>query len=391
MRPDFHEPTLDPLFKHLMGHKAIRNSLLTAILNEEISDSELIDGSLNPFPAFKEIRSLINDSKIEILMQSIEAIPVQALRERQHQDLLHQALGFIRKLAPYYHDLSAAIPSAERQTRLDVVCKSSYGLINVEIQIAPQDYWDLRILDHVCGLFHRQFSRGFKWEEFETNAKVSEKIMRVVGVSLFVKPPIYPENVEALLPWYKVRAWEDNELKRHFRLCNQEKNPESFRPGIEFFDFNLEAFILLHAKHGLDAYPKVLCEWLDFFARAHTKTVADIEASDYSEPVKQAYELIKDLPPDLEEQYKESLIEREQISHYIQGTRALALAEGDRKVAKVKEEAEAREAQLRAEAASQLRAEKHRTAQSLLQRGLALDEIVIITGLSLAEIEGLQS
>ena len=237
MRPDFHEPTLDPLFKHLMSHKAIRNSLLTAILNEEISDSELIDGSLNPFPAFKEIRSLINDSKIEALMQAIQSIPAQALRERQNQDLLQKALSFTHKIAPYYQDLMAAIPSVERQTRLDVVCKSSYGLINVEIQIAPQDYWDLRILDHVCGLFHRQFSRGFRWKEFEENVAVSEKIMRVAGVSLFVKPPIAPENVEALLPWYKVRPWEDHELKRYFRLANQEDSRKSFRPGIEFFDF----------------------------------------------------------------------------------------------------------------------------------------------------------
>ena len=145
----------------------------------------------------------------------------------------------------------------------------------------------------------------------------------------------------------------------------------------------------MNAQNGLDAYPKVLCEWLDFFARAHTKTVADIAAGNYSEPVKQAYELIKDLPPDLEKQYQESLFEREQISHYIQGTRELALAEGDRKVAQVKAEAEAREAQLRSEV-SQLRADKHRTAQSLLQRGLALDEIAIITGLSMAELETLK-
>jgi flagellar biosynthesis/type III secretory pathway protein FliH len=127
--------------------------------------------------------------------------------------------------------------------------------------------------------------------------------------------------------------------------------------------------------------------------------VADIEAGDYSDPIKQAYALIKDLPPDLEEEYKESLIRREQISHYVQATKELALEAGKKEgkeeakaeIEKLKTEAEAREAQLRTEAASQLRAEKGAIAQSLLKRGLALDEIAIITGLSLAEIEGLQS
>ena len=378
MRPPFHpfhQPTVDPLFKHLMGHEIVRNSLLTAILKEPVRYSQLIDGALNPFPAFKDLRSLINRGELSELMDQIGSLSLKDLADRKNGPLVNKALAFMHELAPLYTELSSALPSAERQTQLDIVCETSYGLVTVEMQVSPQNYWDVRILDHVCGLFHRQFSRGFKWSSLETDPDIAGKVSRVVGISLFAKAPMYPEKVQALLPWYTAEGWDVDELSRHYRLL-EEKHPRKVRPGIEFFDFNLEAFIFLHANGGLEDYPKDLCAWLDFFARAHTKTLADIEQGDYSEPIKKAYDIIKDLPPNIEEMYAESLIRQADISHFVQGTKEHAMAEGEARG----------EAKARAEGL----AEKMTIAKNLMRREVAMDEIAAITGLSIAEIEQLK-
>jgi predicted transposase/invertase (TIGR01784 family) len=400
MRPDFHEPTLHPLLQYLMGQQTIRNSFLKTILNANIEDSELLKTSLDPFTAFKEVQQLINHPDTETLMKAIKDIPYQSLRNYSHRPILWEAFDFIRKLDPRCQTLNAAISNITHPKPLDIICKSPHGLIHVEIQIVDKNASRVDALDQVYSLSYGKFRDDFKRKSLDPYYKSSEKIRRIVGISLFVGPPLHPEDIRDLLPWYSVKLFEEEDFKRYFVLCNEDNGLYNRSPDFEFFYFNLEAFMVwFRSKENLESHPKPLCEWLDFFAKAHTKTVADIEAGDYSDPIKQAYALIKDLPPDLEEEYKESLIRREQISHYVQATQELALEAGKKEgkeeakaeIEKLKTEAEAREAQLRTEAASQLRAEKGAIAQSLLKRGLALDEIAIITGLSLAEIEGLQS
>ena len=370
----YHQPTVDSLFKYLMSFEEIRNSLLSAILDEHISYSELVDVALNPFPTFKTLRELVNRSDIKTLMEEIELLP-EGLEINKNKVLNKRALQFMQDLAPLHAQLSAMIPSPERQTSLDIVCRSSYGLINVEMQVEPQNYYDLRILDHVCGLFHRQFGRGFRWKELENNDNISEKISRVVGISLFEKPPKYPETVQALLPWYQMKPWGEDELSRHFRLCDK-NDPEILRTGIEFLDFNLEAYVILHAKHGLDQYPKALCEWLEFFAKAHTKTMDQVKQGDYSSSVNKAYEIIRDLPPELEERYGVDLLNRENISFYVQGIREESKEEGRE---------EGRE---EGEAIGEAK-EKRAIAKNLKNEGFSPEKIATLTGLAITEIENL--
>jgi hypothetical protein len=37
----------------------------------------------------------------------------------------------------------------------------------LKVQVEPQNYWDIRILSHVCTLFGRQFIKGFSWKQLE--------------------------------------------------------------------------------------------------------------------------------------------------------------------------------------------------------------------------------
>ncbi len=372
MRSTFCQTTIDPVFRYLMSNSVVRNGLLSAILRKPIFESELQDVSLNPLPAYRELRELFNRKDIQELMETLSDTDRVNLVNRDQPSLVNQAMSFMWQLALRYFELSAALPDAERQTQLDMVCKTDYGWVEIEMQIAPQNFWDLRILDHVCGLFHRQFGRGFKWSSLEKDRRLSQDIRRVVGVSIFEKPPIFPEQVQSIFPWYEVQPWGKEELRRHYRLCDTE-NPSLKRPGLEFFDFNLEAYLILHAKHLLEDYPKDLCEWLEFFAAAHTKTEREVLESNYSAEVQEAYRLVKTLPPDVEELYEESLLRQANISHYVAGVRDEGKVEG--------------RAEGRIEAETQFLAEKKAMAERLRARGLSIDEIASITCLSSTEIE----
>ncbi len=83
--------------------------------------------------------------------------------------------------------------------------------------------------------------------------------------------------------------------------------------------------------------------------------------------------MIKDLPPNIQEMYEESLIRQTDISHFVEGTKEKAMAEGE----------------ARGEAKGETKS-KMTIAKNLINKGMALDEIATMTGLSVAEIERLK-
>ncbi|RZI45230.1 hypothetical protein [Candidatus Finniella inopinata] len=113
---------------------------------------------------------------------------------------------FLGELALHYRQLLHAIPQAERNTQLDLVCETQDGLVNIEVQVEPQNFWDIRILSHVCGLFQKQFPRSFGWSELEKDPDISKKVRRAIGVSIFEKAPVHQSGVHDLLPWYDAKS-----------------------------------------------------------------------------------------------------------------------------------------------------------------------------------------
>ncbi len=155
-----------------------------------------------------------------------------------------------------------------------MVCEIGDGLVQIEMQVEPQDFWDIRILSCVCRLFQRQISRGFAWKQLVQDKNMSFKVGRVVGISIFANAPSHQSKLREYLPWYDAQPWRQDELRRHFRL-RDETNATLTRPGIEFFDFNLAALL----PSGSSCLPehKHLRAWLEFFAAAHLKGQEDVE------------------------------------------------------------------------------------------------------------------
>ena len=318
--------TEDVAFKHIMHKESLRNSFLGAVLGQKIHHSEILDTSLNPIKEFDSPRKVINKSGIEDIMKEISSgqkkPKITNIKTKRSLPTLETFLG---ELALHYHQLLHAIPGAERNTQLDLVCETKDGLVNIEIQVEPQNFWDIRILAHVCGLFQRQFPRSFGWSQLEEDPTISHKVRRAIGVSIFEKAPVHQSAVHALLPWYDSKPWEREELRRHFQLTEQ-TNKTLKRPGIEFFDFNLEA--VSSRNSSLSQQPIELQEWLDFLAKAHYKKPEEIQGLKTPE-LKEAYHMaeLDSWDEKLKAEYREQQAKRHNISHYVKGEKQQAREE----------------------------------------------------------------
>jgi hypothetical protein len=310
-----------------MQDAEVRNSFLTGVIGENVTSSELLDGSLTPMRSYTALRELINDTEIRDLMAEVDKdTKVVSVHNVRTQRPVKRLADFLTRLAPLYHELVQAIPAGERNTQLDLVCQTATGIVNVEVQVDPQDFWDIRILDHACGLFHRQFSKGFRWSQLMEDADISRKVRRVIGVSILEKPPVSPESVHALLPWYNPQPWAADELRRHYRLLDTQ-DPKKERSGIEFFDYNLAA---LRYRGATETLPEGLREWLDLLANAHLKTKEEAGREVKVASVRKAYHMLESasLPETVRREYEEAQKKRFQISFYVADEKSKSKDEG---------------------------------------------------------------
>lgn len=357
--------TEDAAFKHVMNKEQLRNSFLSAVLGQKVSNSKQLDSSLNPIKEYAHLRQIINTDGIEEVMREVTSqakeFQVINVQTKKRWPTLER---FWVELARHYDQLLLSFPTPERNTQLDLVCETDDGVVNVELQVEAQDFWDIRILAHVCGLFQRQFPRSFRWNELVYDPDISQRVKRAVGVSIFEAAPKGNSDLRKRLHWYDVQPWRVDEAMRHFRL-KEETNDKLIRPGIEFFDINLGAFSgqnpsLLQEKPALK-------EWLDFFANAHTRQPEDTEALRTPE-VKEAYKVVEIglWDHDLKDRYERQLAMRYNISMFIEGTRLEGKSEG-------KSEG------------------KLEIASNLLNMGVDEEKILKATGLNANQLEALKA
>ncbi len=357
------QATEDPIFKYIMHDNDVRNSFLTGVVGEKVVKSELLDSSLNPMRSYTAIRELFNRPEVKALMEDIAKGEKEIeVRNKKTNYPLKQYARFLNELSPLYHELVQAIPDRERNTQLDLVCETDTGLINVEVQVEPQDFWDIRILDHACGLFHRQFAKGFQWSQLESESDIRNKVKRVIGVSIFEKPPVSPESVHALLPWYQLHPWEHNELRRNYQLL-ETKDPKKKRAGLEFYDYNLAALRYIPESDVIKEGGEVLKEWLDLLANAHLKTKEESDKVARIPQVRKAYRMLESgsLPEHVKKQYEEAQKKRFQISHYV------------------------KDREIKAEKATKIE-----IARKMLARKRPLNEIMEDTGLTKDEVKAIK-
>jgi hypothetical protein len=360
---EFADPTSDVMFKKLMSHDIIRNSFLSELLHINITKSKILDGSLNSKSVLDKLYSVVNADKLLEFLEDIKNGSITITRNNQVNSTFDTALT---SLANHFELLQSIIPEQSRNTQLDLICELDHELINVEVQVVPQDFWDIRILSHVCGLFSRQFVKGFDWKELKQSSSAT-KVKRVIGVSIFKNPPKCPESITDIHPWYKMEKFGPNEIMRHYTLRDKESSEMG---GIEFYTFNLEA-----VKEDLDDTNDARLSWLKLFRNYDGFMHTVSEGGEQLKPLKEALNVLRlaNLPSDIKESYQNEIA--------ISGNFELQFAT-------LRHEKETAEFQLKAEQAQreaaefQLKAEQaqRKTAESQLQAEIAyLEEQLHLT------------
>uniref|UniRef100_A0A7S3M3C7 Response regulatory domain-containing protein n=1 Tax=Spumella elongata TaxID=89044 RepID=A0A7S3M3C7_9STRA len=322
----FAAPTTDPAFKRLMNAAPIRNSLLSSILGIPISDSELVDDHLNPIDRFTDLRSVLSDANIELFKQIVsdDAPYTLTVRNQKECPAVRQSVLDLLRSAPQIQDM---VPSPLRNTTLDLICVAKDEIVNVEIQVVQQNYWDLRVLDHACGLYHSQFPRSYAWSDLEKAS--TDKPRRVICISIFDRAPSNQAKVAGLIPWYKSTPWAEDETVRTIALTNQATGLVEIG-GISFIHVNLHAMrneagaLKIHNKGN-----QQLEEWLSFMAKAQSLT--KVEAQRFITPeVHAAFDLldISHMPPEIYTEVRKAEKMTESISFAIEESQEQGLAEG---------------------------------------------------------------
>ena len=367
--------TEDVVFKRIMHKDGTRNSFLGAVLGQPVFDSKILDTSLNPIKQYQNLRKVINTEGIEAVMAEISSgVKQPKVTNKTTKRPLPRLETFLVDLAHHYNQLSHAIPSAERNTQLDIYCETKDGLVNIEVQVEPQNYWDIRILSHVCGIFQKQFPRSFAWKSLENDPNISSKVRRVIGISIFEKAPVYQGNVKERLPWYNSKPWLKEEVSRHFVLADV-KNPKVVMHGVEFYDFNLQGVFSLNPRLSEESIE--LQEWLEFFAKAHLKQPEEIKILKTPELI-EAYQMaeIDRWDEKIKTEYRDQQIKRHNISHYVEGENKRAKEEG-REEGKEEGREEGREE------------ENNRIAIKMIKLGMKDEDVMNCTQLSLEQLKNI--
>ena len=305
----------DPIFKYLLQDDLIRNGCLSSMLNLEISSSEVISTDMMNLQSFENTRSclsrykdldkkiieikkaLLEDKDIGLSLRCIKPGNVRITDDKQLSSLFKSLILDIDELLV-----------EDRSTRVNVLCETPTEVINVEIQVVPESFWDVHIVPQVCEIFSDQFRRGFEWKTLEADvatastkktkkSKANELPKRVIGISLLMNTSKNFEAIRNNLGWELPKLWEKDEVSRHFVV---QTSTGIRRPGIEFYDFNLSA--LSNLDFGGSSVTEELREWLELFANSHGKKEEDVNALK-SPLVKLAYEKIEEnkLPSSLKQ------------------------------------------------------------------------------------------
>eukprot|EP00961_Rhodomonas_salina_P281773 3807634-Rhodomonas_salina.1 len=221
-----------------MANSTLRNSLLSAILGTSVNKSTMLSDRLHPVARYDRFARWVKDPKVRRCLDKLADGRHKVVVQNSKANSTSEAYSLIfKQLADLKDDLDELLPMDERGSVLDLVCDTEHGIIHAEVQVQPQNSWDLRIMHYACGLFHRQFKRGMRWDSMHKDPNLETKIKRVVAISIFDRPP-QNSSLQELLPWCAFEPWGSEELERRFRMRTDDGK---HRGGIEFVDINLEA------------------------------------------------------------------------------------------------------------------------------------------------------
>lgn len=318
-------PTYDGTFKYIMHEKPICLSFLnTFIPNAEIVDVDYLDSHLRPFKEYHMARTFINDEKSQKVVGQVngfvteqgakdESFSVTFMDENRQKTTIADGGWFIRGLSDIYGDIVKHYPKPERNSQVDILCRTKDSYTLVEVQVIPQDYWDQRALAYAANVYGRQLKEGGKWKD----------IKKVICVNLLGGGP---KN----LAWPRKGAG-------FTRYAFKDQNNIEIEEGIEILQYPLFHAETKRIADEKGQKKKAYLEWLDFFEHASKKKEEEVKNSVTTEEIRMAYEKIKssNLPQEvIEENEQQDATFFERYSQHTEYLKEQAKAERNIEIAR---------------------------------------------------------
>ena len=301
-------PTFDAAFKWILSLDAIRPSFFHAFIPDlAIESSVRLDDHMNPIQALQLARNFLHDDntqKTVDLLKKSRALEVYVGEEYEKLKNNKQGTEFLNSIISRFEGIKTAFPKPKFDGTMDFVCKLNSGEIAlVEMQVAPQDYWDRRALAYAAALYGNQMREGTKWGE----------IKRVIAIN------ILGGGHE------KGSHWKDtpDQYIRHYKMQEQLHGKSHFLDGIELIQYSLE-----NAPEEFETQEQK--DWLTFFKNAHNMTENDVSEQIKTPEVLLAFDRakIKNLPSEVRKNYEAEDAEYSRFSIHNAETFAEGKAEG---------------------------------------------------------------
>ncbi len=349
-------PTFDAAFKWILSLDSIRPSFFHAFLPDlTIETSERLDDHMNPVQALQLVRHFVHDEKTQKIIDNLgQAGLLEVHVANLEEELKHNkaATEFLNTIIARFEDIKKSFPKPRFDGTMDFVCRLNTGeCALIEMQVAPQDYWDRRALAYAAALYGNQMREGTKWGE----------IKRVIAINI-------------LGGGHEERShWKDtpDQYMRQYKMQEQLHGEARFLDGIELIQYSLE-----NAPKEFKTQEQK--DWLLFFKNAHNMTEKDVTEQIKTPAVLVAFERarIKDLPSEVRKSYEAEDAEYNRFSIHNAETFANGRVEG------------------KAEGVIEGKKEgviegKKEAARNLLKLGFAITAISEACGLSEEEIKSL--
>lgn len=275
-------PTYDATFKYVMSDPRILMSFLnTFILDAKITSVAPKTTHLTPLSEDTRVRNFLYNakqlgSKIKTFLNKRQMKEEEfALCYRQH--LIKGGGTFVVDFFASLQDLEGLLPPRKRNSQVDVICKlddGTYAL--VEVQVVPQNFSDQQALSYASYIYSQQMKEGNVWDSFK----------KVICINILSGGP-------------QSTKWEEKTRVTRYTFKDPEGN--ELEDGIEIFQYPLYHPNLrqippeLEEKSQKNAY----LDWINFLEHAQDMTEDEVAQGVMTLEVKQAYQKVKLLPPEV--------------------------------------------------------------------------------------------
>ena len=354
-------PTYDAAFKWILSEDDIRPSFFHAFIPDLIIQKSIrLDEHMSPLQLFQLLRNFVHDKDTEEVVEALkksEYFEVHMKNAEKELRLSPSASRLLEDFITRFDDMQRAFPKQKFDGTMDFVCELSNGeYALVEMQVAPQDYWDERALAYVSAFFGNQLRVGGDWS----------KIKKVIGIN------ILGGGKDNQAHWSNT----PDQYVRHYRMEEQlHKSTPRFINGIELIQYSLA-----NAPVDLDSQEKR--DWITFFKNAQNLTEDEVIQSIKTPAVLRAFERakIQALPGEVRKKYEEEDAEYDRYSIHTAEIAAKGKAEGL---------AEGLEKGLAEGLEKGVEIGKKEMALRLLKNGISISLIAMASGLSEQEIQAI--